>query len=399
MLSATSRITIPPFSQRADGDDVIIGNPERNCFLAVPPDAAALLRWLADGQTVGEAIAQYEQQYAANPDVEEFLASLEEAGFLDNSPRQDTGATTRGHFSGISVTAARRVCSWPVAGVGALVVIAGLFACVTQPCIVPGPNALVFQHDQLGLAIGVTLTTLITVFFHELAHLIAARAADVPSRMGIGTRLWVLVAETDMSGIWLASRSQRCVAFLAGAALDAVMASGLLLVVFAATRTWIALDTNTLALVRATIFVVFTRLLWQLYLFLPTDVYYVLITLFGCKNLMRDTRAYLLNQLARAAPRIRQTDQSDVPAHEMRVVRWFALVWLGGRMVAFASLFLITLPVLAGYLAMLGRGVSGDEQALRPLLEGPPLVILAVAIQSFGLVAWLRSLVFNRRSV
>jgi hypothetical protein len=168
--------------------------------------------------------------------------------------------------------------------------------------------------------------------------------------------------------------------------------------VFANTRAWIALDATVIVLVRATIFVIFTRLLWQLYLFLPTDLYYVLTALFGCKNLMRDTRAHLINQLARAVPRIRRIDQSDVPADEMRVVRWFALVWLGGRVVAFASLFLITLPVLAGYAAMLVRGVGGDEQAMRPLLEGPPLVILAVALQSFGLLAWLRTLVLNRRS-
>jgi hypothetical protein len=396
MLYATSRITIPPFIQRVDGDDVIIGIPERSCFLAIPPDAAALLQWLADGRTVGEAIALYEQQYAANPDVEEFLASLEEAGFLDNSA---VSATQAGHFSGISVSAARRVCSWPVAAVGTIVVGAGVFASITQPAIVPGPNALVFEHNQLGLAIGVALTTLITVFFHELAHLVAARAANVPSRMGIGTRLWVLVAETDMSGIWLASRTQRCVAFFAGSALDAVMASALLLLVYANARSFISLDPTVVTLVRATIFVIFTRLLWQLYLFLPTDVYYVLTTLFGCKNLMRDTRAFLINQLARAVSQVRGIDQSDVPAHEMRVVHWFALVWLGGRIVAFASLFLITLPVLAGYAAMLGRGVGGDEQAMRPLLEGPPLVILAIVLQSFGLLAWLRSLVFNRRSV
>src|SRR5690349_9224252 len=120
MLPPTSRITIPPFIQRPDGDDVIIGIQERNCFLAIPPDAAALLRWLADGNTVGEASARYEQQYAANPDVEEFLTSLEEAGFFDNNPNginttteesngRDAGHADRGgHFSGISVSVARK---------------------------------------------------------------------------------------------------------------------------------------------------------------------------------------------------------------------------------------------------------------------------------------------------
>ncbi|MBV9175367.1 MAG: hypothetical protein JOZ81_35370 [Chloroflexi bacterium] len=83
----------------------------------------------------------------------------------------------------------------------------------------------------------------------------------------------------------------------------------------------------------------------------------------------------------------------------MRIVRWFAFVWLGGRAIAFASLFLITLPVLAGYAAMIGRGVVGDDRAMHAFVDGPPLLILAAGLQSIGLVAWLRSLVLNRRSL
>ena len=215
--------------------------------------------------------------------------------------------------------------------------------------------------------------------------------------MGIGTRLWVLVAETDMSGIWFASRRRRWFAFLAGPALDLCLAAALLLTLFGAHRGSIVLPELVVLLVRATIFVVFTRLLWQFYLFLPTDLYYALTTLFGCRNLMHDTQDYLVGHLARLT-RQPTVDQSGVPPREMAVVRWFAFIWLGGRGLAFASLFLITLPVLGGYAAMLARGLGGDGQAIRPLLDGPPLLILAAGLQSFGLLAWLRSLVLNRRS-
>jgi hypothetical protein len=136
-----------------------------------------------------------------------------------------------------------------------------------------------------------------------------------------------------------------------------------------------------------------------LYLFLPTDLYYIMATLCGCKNLMQDTQVYLINQLARVVRHVRSRDQSEVPPHEMRVVRWFAFVWLAGRGVAFASLFLITLPILAGYAAMIGRGMIGDGLALRVFLQGPPLLILAAGLQSIGLLAWLRSLFLNRRSI
>ena len=398
MLPSDTRIALPPFVAQPDGDDVILGNPARNCFLAVPPDAAALLRWLADGLTVGEACNAYEREYAARPDVEEFLATLAEQGFLpaaDESPAPTRAM--RGHFEQISVSLARRVCSWQVSVVGLVLAAAAVGASIADPSILPGPDALVFEHDQLVLAAGVALLTLVTVFFHELAHLVAARAADVPSRMGIGTRLWVLVAETDMSEIWFAPRRRRWIAFLAGPALDVCLAAALLLAIFAVHRNLIALPETILLLVRATTFVVFTRLLWQFYLFLPTDLYYALTTVFGCRNLMHDTQEYLVGWLARLTRRVPAVDQSGVPPREMAVVRWFAFVWLGGRAVAFASLFLITLPVLGGYAAMLARGLGGDGQAVRPLLDGPPLLILAAALQSFGVLAWLRSLVLEYR--
>jgi putative peptide zinc metalloprotease protein len=393
MLPSDTRVAIPHYVERADGDDVIVGNPARNCFLAVPPDAAALLRWLASGCTVGEASAAYEQQFASKPDIDDFLTSLTEQGFLSVGMEQ----ARTGHLERISLQLAQRLCNWPTAVIGAAIVALGAAACVTDPSILPTPTSLVFEHDQLGLAVGVALLTLVTVFFHELAHLIAARAANVPSRMGVGNRLWVLVAETDMTGIWLASRVQRCIAFLAGPAFDLVLAALLMLVLAAAKRNWIELEELPLVLLRATTFVVLTRLLWQFYFFLATDLYYVLMTLCGCKNLMQDTHDYLINQLARFTRSVRPIDQSGVPPREMRVVRWFAVVWMSGRGLAFASLFLITLPVLGGYAAMLGRGLVGDDQAMRPFLEGPPLVVLAVALQSIGLLAWLRSLVLNRR--
>ena len=141
MLPSDTRIAIPPFVAQPDGDDVIIGNPARNCFLAVPPDAAALLRWLADGRTVGEACAAYEQQYAARPDVEEFVGTLTEQGFLPGADESSapTGAP-RGHFEQISVRLARRVCNWQAIVGGAIVVAAGVAACIADPSILPGPR-------------------------------------------------------------------------------------------------------------------------------------------------------------------------------------------------------------------------------------------------------------------
>jgi hypothetical protein len=41
------------------------------------------------------------------------------------------------------------------------------------------------------------------------------------------------------------------------------------------------------------------RILWQFFLFVRTDLYFVAVTYLNCKNLLIDTRAFLRNQLAR----------------------------------------------------------------------------------------------------
>jgi hypothetical protein len=89
-------------------------------------------------------------------------------------------------------------------------------------------------------------------------------------------------------------------------------------------------------LTQACLFQYLARMVWQFEFIVPTDFYYLIGTLFGCRNLMQDTQTYLLNQLARVLPRVQTRDASNVPPRELRVVRYFAVFWLLGRAVALA---------------------------------------------------------------
>jgi hypothetical protein len=392
-----ARVTIPPFVEQPDGDDIIIANAARTCFLAIPRDAAMLLHLLADGHSLTEACAIYEQTYACKPDIDDFLETLASEGFLQFQASQELVAEKRHyHFENISQSIAERICSWPVLALCSGLFIVAVMACVADPSVIPSPSDLVFPWNPVVLTLILAAISVVTLFVHELAHLVAARAAGVPSRMGLGNRLWILVAETDMAGIWLASPLRRCIAFIAGPLFDVVLSAVLVLVLFSSARGWIELDLNLSLLVRALLFVQLTRVLFQFYLFVPTDFYYVIGTVFRCKNLMHDTQVFLLNQLSRLTPGISARDQSQIPSAEMRVVRVFACVWVAGRVLAFVTLFAITVPVLIGYGEMLARSLTGDAQALRPLFEGPGLPIVAIVLQLTGITMWLRGLVRAR---
>jgi hypothetical protein len=401
---STLHVTVLPFARRADGDEVIIANQSRTSFLSLPPDAVELLESLAAGLSVGETRAAYEQTYGVTPDVEDLLTVLESEGFIVANrdiqsidalaePASGSGAPrVRYHFENIPETFARRLFGPAPVILAGLAIATGAAAFALDPSVLPGPTVLVFQHDQLALLLAWIALSLVGVFIHELAHLVGARAAGVPSRLGLGNRLWILVAETDMTGIWLASRRQRCLAFLAGPLVDLASAAILLLVVFAEHRHWVAVDPTLLVLIQATLFQYLARLLWQFEFFVPTDFYYVLGALSGCKNLMHDTQSFLLNQLSRVWTQIQTRDLSAIPPGELRVVRLFSIVWLLGRGVAVATLCWITLPILIGYWVVVARSVGGDPTAAQQVVESLfPLVV--VVLQTAGLLIWMRGLV------
>jgi hypothetical protein len=198
-----------------------------------------------------------------------------------------------------------------------------------------------------------------TIFLHELAHLIAARAVGVNSRMGISYRLWYLVAETDLTGLWAVPKQQRYMPMLAGMLLDAVSGAVLILALFGGQIATHTLSVFWVRLIRAMVFMYVMRILWQFFLFVRTDLYYVIAALFNCRNLLADTGVWLRNVLSHVIPWLSPTDQSGVPAAERRFIRVYAVLLVAGRLWAVFTLFWVTVPVTMSYL----RDVVGAFRA------------------------------------
>ena len=259
-----------------------------------------------------------------------------------------------------------------------------------DPRVVPGWSALYFPKHRTFLAALTTAFAILTLFLHEMAHLVAGRAVGVESRMGIGNRLWVLVAETDLSGLWSVPRRKRYLPFLAGAIFDTVVTSLLILVVGLHDFHWIVLSIGILKLTRAVIFTLLLRLLWQCFLFVRTDFYYVIATLFSCKNLMADAEDFLRNQTARLLHNVRVVDQSHIPEYEMRIIRSYSVVWIIGRLLAFSSLIFITIPLAIKYsrglVATLAKGYMNSPYAY---LDALWLTIFSLGTLIAGSYLWI----------
>jgi hypothetical protein len=371
MYRKDSSVGVRPFTRQQDGEEVVIGVLETGIFLALPPEAVDLLDQFAAGKTVGEVADFYREATGETPDLEDFLTVLESNGLIEpvstgSAGSRKIGKPIRGpkyHFSGFPQPLARQIFSYPVFACAAALIAMAVVLILRDHALIPGPTELVFEKRR---ALGLTLVIAIGyggVLLHEMAHLIAARSLGVNAHIGISHRLWYIVFETDMTGLWSLPKRQRYLPMLAGILFDAVLGCLFVVLIFAGQHRLFPLTPWTETLLRAAAFITLTRILFEFFLFMRTDIYYVAATFFDCKNMLKDTRIYLRNQLTRFGSHAPLVDQSGIPPGERRAIRTYSLLYLAGIAWAFGSLLCVTLPFCASYGVSLMRALSAGYSA------------------------------------
>ncbi|HEX3965793.1 MAG TPA: hypothetical protein VHZ03_55655, partial [Trebonia sp.] len=353
-------VHVYPYTHRVEDDSVVLGDPQRDAFVCVPLEGLEILRLLEAGRSVGDARAEFFARSGEQVDIADFLGELEQYGFVapaagDDESTSDLadhrqGGPEKAFAWGLTLPwLTPRICRaltcWPVLVVYGLIVAGGFALLGDDTGIMPTPQSLLFPIDFAPLAWSLFAIAVFSVFLHEVGHLAVARAAGYPARIRISNRLYVLVAETDMSGIWLAPKRTRYLAFMIGSLIDAVSASFVVGFLWLTRHGWIDPPRWIPLLASAVLLAYGTRLVWQWFLFLRTDGYYVIATAFGCKNLLSDTGDFLRNMISRTLRRPVRIDQTKIPRKEMRVVYAYSVLWILGRLIALTVYFGIGLPV------------------------------------------------------
>jgi len=203
-----------------------------------------------------------------------------------------------------------------------------------------------------------------------------------------------LVVEADLTGLWSVPKRKRYLPLFAGSLLDSVSASLCFLILYAHGHHWLAVASVPLRILKLALLTYLTRVMWQGFLFVRTDYYYVIATIFNCRNLLGDTEAFLRNQLARIFPWVRKVDQTGIPISERRVIPIYAIVWVGGRIVALSWLFSVTIPLARKYLGNLGHALmNGFSTNPGNFVDSLLLVAIFILPILFGSVLWMVGLV------
>lgn len=339
-------------------DGIMVGRPDIESYAVLPEDGAALLRRLADGVPVDEAAAWYEHVYGESVDMEEFLDTLRELGFvMAAGERPAVAAPVRLRWLG-------RAAFSPPAWIGYTALAAACaVAMVRNEHLRPHVNNVFFTSSLILVQVLLAVVQMAGTLWHEAFHALAARRRGLPSPLGLSRRLYFLVFETRMNGLLSLPRRQRYLPFLAGILADVLLFSGLTL-----TAAGLGAASHGGRLALAAAYVTLPRIGWQLYLFLRTDLYYVAATALGCTSLHDAAMSYLRRRFPKL-PGVRSvvlSDEDEWSALDRKYAPWYAALAVSGVVFVLIAGAAIVIPALYGFFDRLAVGLAhGDLNTAR----------------------------------
>jgi hypothetical protein len=342
-MAAATRIEFHPLTFVDERDGVTVGRPDIDSYVELPADGAALLRRLCDGLSPVAAAEWYETTYGEPVDVTGFVDSLRELGFVraDGEPPA-TAPVVRWQALG------RAAFSLPAGFCYAVIIIGCLVVTVAYEPVRPHAANVFFHPSLVVVQVLLAAVQLPAVLWHEWFHVLAARRLGLPSRLSVGRRLYYFVVETQLNGLHSVPRGKRYLPVLAGMFADVLLYCVLVLTVAADLPGGLSLA-GKLALGLA--YTVLLRLAWQFYVFLRTDLYYVLTTALGCTNLHEATSAYLRKRFAWLPGHWKSTldDDEDWSPRDRQLAPAFALISVVGIGFLLVTLVFGIVPMLVEF--------------------------------------------------
>lgn len=341
-----------------EGDEVVVGRLDTGSYAVFPADGAELLRRLGQGMPLDAAEEWYETAFGEEVDLDDFLTTLRELGFVsDEAGTQPLIPAPRVRLRGLG----RAAFSAPAWLLYALAVGLWIRAAAVRPDLTPDPAQIFFTHSLLVVQLVITFGQVPLLLLHEGFHILAGRRLGLPTRLSVSNRLTYIVAETQINGLLSVPRAKRYLPFLAGMLCDGVVFA-LLGIVADLTRDPGGSFSFAGRLCLGLGFTVAVRMLWQLQLYLRTDLYYVLATAWNCHDLHDAGVTLLRNRVWRLLNRPdRVVNEENWTPRDRRIGRFYGpFIVLGYCALAAITVF-VSIPVTVDYVRIAGRALGSGE--------------------------------------
>lgn len=348
-VTGESTVQVRPLGYRCERGCWTVGSLETGEAVELPEIAVTVLRALEEGNSLDESAVLAARAHGEQPDVRSFVEELSELGFVRLAGREQAEPPDH-HTRGLSlpwlapghVSWAFRLAS--MAAIAAFIVVAFGLAIAEGRVGLGYREFFVSGYPGVSVAWSIGVVTVIT-FLHEFWHLAAARAAGIPARISLSTRLIFLTAQTAAPLMWLAPRRARLCFYLAGMTWDLLLAAGCALV-----ATGCRSGTLPAAMASSAILILLLGVLFEFACCLRTDLYLVLQELLRCRNLFEDARTYAAYRIRRlracAEGQEPLADPTlELPDRERRPVQIYSLFLVVGSAVLVALWAAYGLPI------------------------------------------------------
>ena len=343
-----SPLSLHPLTRLPEGDGVLVGRADGESYAVLPRDGAALLERLIEGAPPPEAAAWYRDTYGETIDIDDFVSTLAELGFV----RERDQAAAAAEAVGLQ-RLARAFLSRPAFVVYAAIVATWAWTLARRPELAPSPHHVFFTDSTVAVELLIVFGQLPWLFLHESFHVLAGRRLGLSSRLGLGTRLYFVVFETRMPSLLSVERRRRHLPFLAGMLADVLIVASLGVLAYAT-------GGIVRALALAMAFPVCTRFAYQFLLFLQTDVYFALATALGCYDLHAATKARIANRYWRARRRPGRVGAMERwTERDRRVASWYEPFFAAGIVVLLGVWVFALLPVAEQLLRLIADALGG----------------------------------------
>jgi hypothetical protein len=340
----------------SEGNEVVVGRVDSGSYAVLPLDGAELLRRMSEGMSPELAAEWYQRTYDEPVDIDEFVATLDELGFL----RSDTAPPAQARklrYRGLATALFS-----PIAGLAYLALLIGwLVLCWSHRDIRPASSQIFFTSSLLVIQIVITFGQIPLLFLHEGAHILAGQRLGLSSRLNVSSRLTYVVFETQLNGLLSVARRRRYLPFLAGILTDLLVLGAFGVIAQLSRHTDGSLSlTGRLCLALA--FTVVMRIAWQFQLYLRTDLYYVFATALNCFDLHDASKSLLKNRIWRTLGQPqRLVDEEQWTGHERRVANWYGPFLVLGVGSTIAIMVFGSAPIIGQYFGTIWRNLSAGE--------------------------------------
>jgi len=387
-----SSFQLIPLSIQQEGDSYLVGSLELNRFYQIPEIGVAIIKLLQEGLSIPEVKVRLGAGNGSDFDMDDFASTLIEIGFAYAGPlrRAADSSLTGSKWPRIARGIGRIVFSWPLACLYSAVVFYSAICFERFPQARPSLSVFYFPGHLTTSLLLLLVIRLLMVLLHELGHMLAAARSGINSHLGVGTRLWTIVIEADLTGVLSLPRRKRYLPLFAGMLTDVFSVSILVIMVVYLLK--VHASAFVIQLLQALMMQTLLVMLWRFNIFLRTDLYYVMCTMLAYPDLERDARIYLQTTTHRfSGGRLgikAGVDQADQEPKRLNVVRAFSIVWLIGRIASVYVLLVVAVPTLFLYARDIYRSFGAASLKAFPY-DSFFFMLLSASLVVSGVWMWL----------